>query len=103
MIESVTADAEAETLKFVAMLNVPADCSIKLAGLVADENKDNLIAGTAKFTKTKTTSCHNYQYTWTKTKVTSDQTWYVKAYLVYIDADGNEHTVYGDTVAGKLN
>ena len=39
---------------------------------------------------------HNVAYTWTKSHVTSDQTWIVKAYVVYEDAEGNEHTEYGD-------
>jgi hypothetical protein len=35
--------------------------------------------------------------------VTEDQTWYVRAYLVYTDANGNTHTVYGETVSATLN
>jgi hypothetical protein len=49
-----------------------------------------------------TTTAHNYKYTWTKTNVTSDQTWYVRSYLVYKDASGNEYTIYGDLVTGKI-
>jgi hypothetical protein len=44
----------------------------------------------------------NYYFTWGKSNVTSDQTVYVKAYLIYKDADGVEHTIYGDLVTATL-
>ncbi len=44
----------------------------------------------------------NYYYTWSKSNVTSEQTVYVKAYLVYKDADNVEHTIYGDLVTATL-
>jgi hypothetical protein len=44
----------------------------------------------------------NYYYTWSKSNVTSGQTVYVKAYLKYKDADGVEHTIYGDLVTATL-
>ena len=44
----------------------------------------------------------NYYYTWSKSNVTSEQTVYVKAYLQYKDADGVEHTIYGDLVTATL-
>jgi hypothetical protein len=47
-------------------------------------------------------SSDNYYYTWSKSNVTSEQTVYVKAYLIYKDADGVEHTVYGDLVTATL-
>ena len=49
-----------------------------------------------------TTTKHNYKYTWTKGSVTESQTSYVRAYLVYTDANGNTHTVYGETVSATL-
>ena len=36
------------------------------------------------------------RYTWTK-NVKTGETWYVRAYLVYTDLNGNVHTVYGIT------
>ena len=39
------------------------------------------------------------RYTWTKGNVQSGETWYVRAYLVYTDSNGNVHTVYGDMVS----
>lgn len=47
-------------------------------------------------------SSDNYYYTWSKGSVTSEQTVYVKAYLIYKDADGVEHTIYGDLVTATL-
>ena len=45
---------------------------------------------------------YNYYFTWSKSYVTSEQTVYVKAYLKYKDADGVEHTIYGDLVTATL-
>lgn len=47
-------------------------------------------------------SSDNYYFTWTKSNVTPEQTVYVKAYLVYKDAEGVEHTTYGDLVTATL-
>ena len=47
-------------------------------------------------------SSDNYYFTWTKSNVTSEDTVYVKAYLIYKDADGVEHTIYGDLVTATL-
>ncbi len=47
-------------------------------------------------------SSDNYYFTWTKSNVTSEDTVYVKAYLVYKDAEGVEHTIYGDLVTATL-
>ncbi|MBR3176967.1 BspA family leucine-rich repeat surface protein [Candidatus Saccharibacteria bacterium] len=45
---------------------------------------------------------YNYYFTWSKSNVISEQTVYVKAYLKYKDADGVEHTIYGDMVTATL-
>ena len=47
-------------------------------------------------------SSDNYYFTWTKSNVTSEDTVYVKAYLIYKDVDGVEHTIYGDLVTATL-
>ncbi|MEE5993907.1 MAG: hypothetical protein V3G42_11790, partial [Oscillospiraceae bacterium] len=104
VMESVTPDAEEKKLQFVAMLSVPADCTINKAGIVAtsDATKaENLTADNADYVRTGTTTKHGYRYTWTKTNV--NETWYVKPYLVYTDANGKEHTVYGELTTGELN
>ena len=61
----------------------------------------NLTDANADYVRFMETTKHNAQYTWTKTKVTSSQTWYVKPYLVYKDADGTQYTVYGDLTTKK--
>lgn len=105
-IESVKPDLSAQKISFVSICSVPNDCRIISAGLVAtsDENKaDNLSEDNADYVKKKATTAKNYKYTWTKTKVTAEQVWYVKSYLVYEDADGEQITVYGDLVKADLN
>ena len=47
-------------------------------------------------------SSDNYYFTWSKSKLTSEDTVYVKAYLIYKDTDGVEHTIYGDLVTATL-
>ena len=106
VIDSVTPLPDEKKLQFVAMLNVPADCTINKAGIVATSDTDkaaNLTAENADFVRADATTKHGYKYTWTKTKVTSDQTWYVRPYLVYTDANGKVFTVYGELTSGKIN
>lgn len=103
VIDSVTPLPDEKKLQFVAMLNVPADCTINKAGIVATSDTDkaaNLTAENADFVRADATTKHGYKYTWTKTKVTSDQTWYVRPYLVYTDANGKVFTVYGELTSG---
>ena len=105
IIDSVTPNVEEKKLQFVAMLSVPADCTINRAGIVAtsdEEDAKNLTSDNAKYCRFgENLTVHNYKYTWTKTKV--DETWYVRPYLVYTDANGKEYTVYGDLTTGELN
>ena len=42
-------------------------------------------------------------YTWNKTKVETGDTWYARAYLVYTDAAGVQHTVYGELITAVAN
>ena len=104
VMESVTPDAEEKKIQFVAMLNVPADCTINKAGIVATSDAakaENLTAENADYVRTGTTTKHGYRYTWTKTNV--NETWYVRPYLVYTDASGKEFTVYGELTSAGLN
>ena len=57
---------------------------------------------TATYKRVSSPDSNNYYFTWTKSNVTSEQTIYVKAYLKYKDADGVEHTMYGDLVTATL-
>lgn len=106
LMNAVKPNKTENKIAFEALLNVPADCTIKFAGVVAtsdDEKGANLTAENADFVRGMESVYHTVKYTWTKTKVTEDQTWYVKPYLVYTNANGKEFTVYGELNTGKLN
>jgi hypothetical protein len=113
-MEDVQVDKENRKLSFAALMSVPADCTIKFAGVVATSDASkvdylNKIKATEKtmvngcYVRGMTSKMHTIKFTWTKTEVTEDQTWYVRSYLVYVDANGNEQIVYGDLVTQKLN
>ena len=104
IIESVKVNGN--KLSFVSVLNVPKNCRFVKGGLVATSDSavgQNVKAENAEFVKlsSKTTAnSKNVKYTWTKSNVTTS--WYVRGYLVYKDASGVEHTVYGDCVKADL-
>ncbi|MBQ4311171.1 MAG: InlB B-repeat-containing protein, partial [Oscillospiraceae bacterium] len=93
---------------FVVYINVPQGCTIVRGGLVAVKHGDvfdgtgELTTANADFVKTPADmvgKCGNITYTWNKTKVEIGDTWYARAYLVYIDTNGEEQTVYGELVS----
>lgn len=107
-IETVSSDTVNKKLSFVAMVSVPESCTIMQAGVIATSDaqvgeSEDFSVSNAAYVRYGTTSKLNYKYTWTKSKVTDDQTWYVRAYVIFKDANGNSHTVYGDTVRATLN
>ena len=55
------------------------------------------------YVRGKSSDKHTVKFTWTKTKVTDDETWYVRSYLVYEDANGKTQIVYGDLTTATLN
>ena len=92
-------------LSFVSMSTVPNGCKINKAGIIATNNSK--LANSNEFTDKKATFVRGMssnkkavRYTWTKS-VQSGETWYVRAYLVYTDLNGNVHTVYGDMISQK--
>ena len=92
-------------LSFVSMSTVPNGCKINKAGIIATNNFE--LANSNEFTDKNATFVRGMssnkkavRYTWTKS-VQSGETWYVRAYLVYTDLNGNVHTVYGDMVSQK--
>ena len=99
------ADKANGKLTFVSMSTVPEGCTIDKAGIIATndqtvaESGDGFNAGTAAYVRGNSWTGNAYRYTWTKSKVGSGETWYVRAYLVYTDAEGNVNTVYGDMVS----
>jgi hypothetical protein len=113
-MEDVKMDKENHKISFAALMSVPVDCKIKFAGVVATSDKSKLneltkITATKKsmvnscYVRGMTSDKHTVKYTWTKTEVTDDQTWYVRSYLVYEDANGKTQYVYGDLTTAKLN
>ena len=108
-IEEVSCNKDSKKITFVSMSSVPNSCKIEKAGIIATSNsaigndKNRFNVANADFVRYGTTSAKNYRYTWTKSNVTEGQAWYVRAYLVYTDANGNTYTVYGDIVATDLN
>lgn len=104
-ITSSSYDSATKKAKFVAYTTVPAGAVISKAGLVAasssfDANNTILTAENAEYVKASTLAVGKsapVTYTWTKSKVNSGDTWYVRAYLVYT-LNGTEHTVYGALV-----
>ena len=98
-------DTENNKLTFVSMSTVPEGCTINKAGVIATNNEtvgtggDGFNASTAVFAVGNSWTGTAYRYTFSKGKVNTGDTWYVRAYLVYTDASGNSHTVYGDMVS----
>ena len=95
-------------LTFVSMSTVPEGCTIGKAGIIATnvesvgKSGDGFNADTAAYVRGNSWTGNAYRFTWTKSKVGSGDTWYVRAYLVYTDAEGNVNTVYGDMVSQTM-
>jgi uncharacterized repeat protein (TIGR02543 family) len=108
-IESVTPNKSTKKISFVSMSSVPSSCTIQKAGVIATSestigtSEEKFTASTAKYVRYGSPTAKNFKYTWTKGSVTERETWYVRAYLVYKDSNGNSHTVYGDIVAATLD
>ena len=102
-MESVTKDPENSKLIFVSVGTVPEGATMECSGIVATSDSSKA-TGSAELTSANAdyvrggAGYKNCRYTWTKTKVTPDQTWYVRSYLKYIDVNGQVKEVYGDLV-----
>ena len=100
-------DTENNKLVFVSMSTVPKGCTIDKAGVIATKDSvvgnsgDGFNASTATYVLGNAWSDTSYRYTLSIGKVTAGTTWYVRAYLVYTDGDGNVHTIYGKMVSQK--
>ena len=114
LMDTVTCDKANAKLTFAAMMNVPADCTIKWAGVAATSDASKVdqltkITATEKtmvngcYVRGMTTTKHTVLYSWTKTQVTASETWYVVPYLIYTDPLGTERVVYGELTSAKLN
>ena len=94
------ADREKEKLTFVSMSTVPEGCTINKAGMILTDdatvaNGDSFNASTAKYVLGDAWSGTAYRYSVNISGVSAGVTWYVRAYLVYTDAEGNVYTIYG--------
>ena len=97
-------DKEKGKLSFVSMSTVPEGCKINKAGIIATNKSEVANSGeftdkSAMFVRGMSSDKKAVRYTWTKGNVKSGEIWYVRAYLVYTDSNGNVHTVYGDMVS----
>ena len=94
----------------VSVVSVPDDKRILCAGVVANTedmlNGKELTSKTTRFQSYNSTSCKNYttfKYTFTKKNIQENEIWCVRAYLKYVDIDGNVSEVYGDVVRIDIN
>ena len=105
-IEKVDSDKENGTMIFVSICNVPQSCKMKKAGLIADLDKDKLSSfDTARFKKLSdkvTEDTKNLKYTWSVSGADDNTVLYVRSYLVYEDANGETHELFGDVVEASL-
>ena len=114
-IESVTVHEKENTtdptdVSVVSVVSVPDDKRILCAGVVANTedmlNGKELTSKTTRFQSYNSTSCKNYttfKYTFTKKNIQENEIWCVRAYLKYVDIDGNVSEVYGDVVRIDIN
>ncbi|MCR5480723.1 MAG: hypothetical protein K6F27_12815 [Ruminococcus sp.] len=101
-------DTENKKLTFVSLSTVPQGCKIDKAGVIATNdasvaaNPDTFNVDSSTFVRGDATDSSSHRYTWNKTKVNVGDTWYVRAYLVYTDKDGNTHEILGDIVSQTM-
>ncbi len=106
-LDSIDTTSVADKNVFTYSWYCPEEYTFVKAGIVA-VNKDNyneatFVAGSSDVNVyDRSPSGANLipvnTYTWTKSNVTSGQTWMAKAYVQYRDAQGNVITVYSDVV-----
>ena len=105
VVQSVRKDTANGKLHFVSWAVVPEDCAILKAGFLVStdqavaESSEGITAENAARVATGTTEEGQLRYTYS---VKSSKVVYGRAYLVYSDADGVLHTVYGETVSASL-
>ena len=100
-------DTENKKLSFVSYSTVPEGCRIDKAGVIATSdasvaaNPDTFNVESSTFVRGDASDSSSHRYTWSKTKVNVGDTWYVRAYLVYTDKNGNTHEMFGDIQATR--
>lgn len=112
---SVTYNLDSSKLVTVAYLTVPENAVIRAAGVVAASNNegskyhpeqeltmDN--ADYVKVSKNYVGTNEPVNYTWTKTNVNKPgEIWYLRAYVIYADENGTEHTIYGEPYTAVID
>ncbi len=89
-------------ISFVASFSVPEGCTIDFAGIVATSDAAkaaNRTAENADYVRGNGQSQTSGRFTWTKSNTGDTTQWYVRAYLVYTDAEGITHTVYSSVAS----
>ena len=115
-IESVTPNKDTKKITFVSVANIPNDLTMIKTGIVAtndaaigeniDVNSAVITDGCSVFVKELagvTESTKNAKYSWTKSKVVEGQTWYVRSYVEYIDANNEHQILYGELIRANLD
>ena len=97
-------DTKKGKLSFVSMSTVPEGCKINKAGVIATSDSavgtsNEFTDKSAQFVRGMSSDKKAVRYTWTKGNIQTGDKWYVRAYLVYTDSNGNIHTVYSDVVS----
>lgn len=94
-ITDKAADAEAGTIRFVAVRDIPEEYTVVQNGILItnDESigldEDLFVIGVSgALMGTASSNTNQGTYFVTKTKVQSGETWYARGYVVYMDANG---------------
>lgn len=115
-VESVTPNKDTKKITFVSAASIPDELTMVKTGIVAtndaaigediDVNSTVITDGCSVFVKELagvTENTKNAKYTWTKAKVVEGQTWYVRSYVEYIDANNEHQILYGEIVKANLD
>ncbi len=105
-ITNITKQESVNGMSFSATFAVPEGCKIDFAGIVATSDSakaEALTAENADYVRGGAQKELNGRFTWTKSNVDPNETWYARAYLVYTDAAGETHTVYSSTLSVAYN
>jgi hypothetical protein len=106
-IDSVTYDDVANKMQVIATLSVPENYTMVSAGILATnkanvgESEETFTYDAADYQKVRDVESSNYQYftyVWTKSNVQLGDTWFLRGYVLYKDAEGNQYTLLGDII-----
>ena len=106
-IEKVEIDPVSQKMIFVSVCNVPENCTMTAAGIIASTDvskiasyeSDNLKRLSGKVTE----NTKNLKYTWTVGVKNSETILYVRSYVAYTTPDGENHEILGDIIQASLD